>query len=177
MFYLQAHYKSEQDFTREILEAAKKARENIQEKIRKYTCTRKNVRQNDYLVELETQEHLVRFVQNNAFAQKCIHALCDDFNTPKLLATINTMVKNPKEEDVIFLEYLDQKVLKLDLFVMPKNYGENLDVPQEIVCLANQRLEAKKQKDRLEADRIRNQIESKGYVVMDTKDGYELKKK
>jgi cysteinyl-tRNA synthetase len=50
------------------------------------------------------------------------------------------------------------------------------EIPEEITELANKRAEAKKAKDYAEADRIRDEIQSKGYTVKDVPGGYKIEK-
>jgi len=48
------------------------------------------------------------------------------------------------------------------------------NIPQDIIELAEQRLNAKKNKDFATADNLRKQITELGYNVIDTKDGYSI---
>lgn len=50
-------------------------------------------------------------------------------------------------------------------------------IPTEITALAEERMEAKKNKDFARADTIRKQIEDAGYALVDTKEGFGLEKK
>jgi cysteinyl-tRNA synthetase len=50
------------------------------------------------------------------------------------------------------------------------------DIPSEIKKLADQRLEARKNKDWKESDRFRDLIKDKGYSIDDTKEGYIIRK-
>ena len=50
------------------------------------------------------------------------------------------------------------------------------EIPEEITELANKRAEAKKAKDYAEADRIRDEIQSKGYTVKDVPGGFKIEK-
>ena len=54
---------------------------------------------------------------------------------------------------------------------------ETLDIPEEIKNLAELRWEAKLNKDWANADKYRNEIQEKGYVILDAKDGYKIEKK
>ena len=49
--------------------------------------------------------------------------------------------------------------------------------PAQVVALAEQRLEARKNKDWAKSDELRTKLASLGYEVKDSKDGYELIKK
>lgn len=51
------------------------------------------------------------------------------------------------------------------------------DIPKEIKQLAELRWQAKLNKDWMNADILRDEIASKGYVVLDNKDGYRVEKK
>ena len=50
------------------------------------------------------------------------------------------------------------------------------EIPEEIRDLANKRAEAKKAKDYAEADRIRDEIQAKGYTVKDVPGGFKIEK-
>lgn len=50
------------------------------------------------------------------------------------------------------------------------------EAPPEITQLANQRMQAKQEKNYALADELRKQIQEAGYVIKDTPEGFELKK-
>ncbi len=52
---------------------------------------------------------------------------------------------------------------------------KKIDIPKVIIELADKRLEAKKNKDWTESDRLRDEITKKGFVIEDKKEGYRLK--
>lgn len=54
--------------------------------------------------------------------------------------------------------------------------GDLIEVPEEIIALANKRREAKLSKNYALADEIRNEILKKGFTVVDTKEGFTIKK-
>ena len=54
-------------------------------------------------------------------------------------------------------------------------YIESKAIPSDIEAMAQARWEAKKAKDYQTADTLRNQIESKGYVVEDVADGFRVR--
>ena len=47
-------------------------------------------------------------------------------------------------------------------------------LPEEVVKIANERFEARKNKDCAKSDELRNKLAELGYAVKDSKDGYEL---
>jgi len=88
----------------------------------------------------------------------------DNLNTPKLLSSIN---KNLNESHTEYLDdllysifYIDEKFLKLDLLksVQEEINKKTVEAPEEIQRLAQKRLEAKKDKNWTEADKLRQEI-------------------
>jgi len=71
------------------------------------------------------------------------------------------------------LKFLDEKVLKLRLFEKAKQKEE---IPGNIKKLAKERLQAKKEKNFILSDELRKKIHSQGYQILDTKEGYQIKK-
>jgi cysteinyl-tRNA synthetase len=54
---------------------------------------------------------------------------------------------------------------------------EEVAIPENITALAQERIEAKKNKDYSRADSIRKEIEDAGYVLVDTKEGFVIEKR
>ena len=48
------------------------------------------------------------------------------------------------------------------------------DIPESIQALATARWEAKQNKEWAEADRLRAELDEAGYVIKDSKDGFEV---
>ena len=88
-------------------------------------------------------------------------ALDDDFNTPDALAVMH--------------EWRDHDLLRraLDVFGLG-SLAESEAAPAEIVELAERRQQARADRDFGEADRLRGEIESAGWVVRDAGDGFQL---
>ena len=47
-------------------------------------------------------------------------------------------------------------------------------IPEEVVKIANERFEARKNKDWAKSDELRAELAKLGYLVKDSKEGYEL---
>jgi cysteinyl-tRNA synthetase len=88
-------------------------------------------------------------------------ALDDDFNTPEALAVMH--------------EWRDHELLRraLDVFGLA-SLAEQQEAPGNLVSLAERRLEARKGGDFDAADRLRGQIEAKGWEVRDVAEGFQL---
>jgi cysteinyl-tRNA synthetase len=48
------------------------------------------------------------------------------------------------------------------------------DIPKEILEIAEKRFQAKQNKDWNTADKLRDELSSKGYKVVDSKDSYQV---
>ncbi len=156
-FYMLAHYRNFQDFTIELLEQAKHWRHSLIKKLqgRKIIKDKKEF-------------------ENDPVFQQALEALCDDLNTPKLLAILQTALTAGWENIYAIITWLEENFLKLGLF--EPIVEEKIDIPVEVIALADQRIQAKKDKNFALADELRNKITSAWFQVKDTKDGYEITK-
>ena len=64
--------------------------------------------------------------------------------------------------------------LGLELFTVEE---KQIDAPEEIVALARERWEAKQEKDWAKADELRDALLAQGWVIKDSKDGFDLEPK
>ena len=170
LLYYTAHYRNFLDFNETVLEQSKVQRKNLIKKINK--AERIDLIWKDYKEisnELKTNEW-INFLSN------CLDCLLDDLNTPKLLATINSWLKNPAPEIIWVILRLDKQVLRLNLLWEGEKFEWNEEIPEEIVQLANQRLQAKLEKNYTLADELRNQIQSKWYSIKDIPWSFEIEK-
>ena len=160
-FFLNAHYRSKQNFTWEALNGAKEAYNKLKELVRVF---RKQSQRTQLSVEkLKTIDDFGRRFQS---------AIGNDFQIPQALAITWEMVKSniPSMDKLDLLFDFDQ------VFGLKLNEINKLTTPQEIIDLAEKRRQAKTSGDFKHADELRQQINSKGYGTVDTKDGYEIKK-
>ena len=152
---LTAHYRKQLDFTWESLEGSKTARRRLKESAAALAAE---------AAKPNCAEFSARFKE----------ALSDDLNAPSALAVVWDALKSdlPGGAKRAFLEEADS-VLGLDLFKAEAVAA----VPGNVLALVARRTEAKSRKDFSEADRIRKEIESLGYQVLDGKDGSKAVKK
>ena len=100
-------------------------------------------------------------------------AMSDDLNIPLALGVLWKMLKSEeKSNDIFLLAKKFDSVFSLDLGKETKAE----EIPEEILNLANQRKIARENKDYVKSDEIRNLISAKGYTILDTKEGFEIKK-
>ncbi len=161
-FCLNTHYRKKLNFTFGGLEAAKTARKRLIEQLR----THKNAQGAD-------KDAL------KGYCQKFDKAVNDDLNIPLALGVLWTALKEPKSKAVYdFALYADRVLgLKLEQSVNEAQDAPQDIIPQDIQELAERRLRAKQAKNYALADELRNQINSKGYVIVDTPQGYQISKK
>lgn len=150
---LNTHYRKNLNFTFEALDFAATSLK----KLRKLLETHKNAS--------STKEDLSNY--ENEFKE----AINDDLNTPLAISVIWNMLKtNPaKEKYELALKFDEALGLELSEYKEIKE-----EIPEEIINLAEERILAKKNKDYALADKIRDDILNKGYIINDTREGYEI---
>ena len=154
-FYFKAQYTNFLNFTREALTQAKNERLGLIKKI-------KNLIQNqDSFSSIDSD-------LQNKFDQ----ALGDNLNTPKLLTQLHIALSEPHANTLDIVKDLEEKVLKIWLF--SADDSSEISVPDEILALAEQRKQAKADKNYTLADQIRAEILDQWWEIKDTKDGFEL---
>lgn len=175
MMCLQNRYRENFNFTFERLESAMATvtnLDNILKRLKSYTPKNTKVRR-------EFRDML------QASMQKFVTALENDFDTVIALTEVFEMISkvNQDIDDMSFTSKEVDSVIELFkswdavLWVMDWNILEEMNIPAEITSLANERIEAKKNKDYARADEIRKEVESAGYNIIDGKDGPILEKR
>ena len=149
---LSSHYRKGMEFSIESLKSAQTALL----KLRKYRVEDGK----DYEV-------------NQAFRQEFISKISDDLAMPEALAVVWKLMKSDLIVEEKWATLLDMdKVLGLRL-------GETVveeKIPEEIVQLAQQRQQARENKDWAESDRLRELIKSQGYLVEDLVNSCKIRK-
>jgi cysteinyl-tRNA synthetase len=112
-------------------------------------------------------------------------ALREDLNIPQCLGELFTAITpsafcnlSPSEAQVTLREF-DAIIFKTLGLILPMTTSDSSDtttIPTNIQQLAEQRLAAKKQKHFAEADRLREQIRSMGWLIADDRDSFKLEK-
>ncbi len=170
-FILQAHYRSTLDFSNEALQAAQKGMERLLE-----GCSK--------LDKLEPGSESSFDVKD--LSDKCYAAISDDLNTPILIAHlfeglkwINTILAGKaslKEEDLEALKAL-MNTMVFDILGLENSEqtsgGSDQLLDETVNLLLSLRVDAKTNKDWATADKIRNELQNLGFVITDTKDGFE----
>ena len=122
--------------------------------------------------EHKNSENRIEQEKLDKYKADFLDAINDNLNTPLALGIMFSMLKNePKSKDIYNLAIDFDRVFGLKL-----DEEQVVEIPEEIKDLAEKRWQAKKNKDWATADKLREEILNQGYQILDTKDGYEIKK-
>jgi len=153
-FFLQAHYRSKQNFTWDALQAAATGYERLVASI-------SVLGQAPGKVDTE-------------FKNKFLEKINDDFNIAAALAITQEVLKSDLINADKLATILDfDKVLGLNLVSTEK---EIIEIPHDVKKLLDERLLARQNKDWKKSDELRDEILKLGFVVKDTDKGQEIKK-
>jgi cysteinyl-tRNA synthetase len=182
LFYLQTHYSQPIDFSWEVMEGKRNALERIMiflKAVKERECRR------GFPIEANHEKTVSGKELKDEIKKAQIEfeeAMDDDFNTPGAVAALFEIVRicnkvlhdvtyNEKEH-LIALEYAKQTIQKLG-GILGLSFKESPPrLPEEeIKTLVEMRERLRKQKRFKEADRIRRELEEKGIILEDLKDG------
>lgn len=157
-FCLNAQYRKKLNFTFSGLEAAKVSRERLIASLLQHKAA------SNTLNAEKLTEYKIKFEK----------AINDDLNIPLALGILFTLLKEEKCNNIYNLAIEMDKVFGLSLDSMEVPKEKNQDIPQAVIDLAKQRLEAKNAKNYALADELRAKIIELGYNVADTKTSSEI---
>ncbi|MEM3405771.1 MAG: cysteine--tRNA ligase [Candidatus Pacearchaeota archaeon] len=149
-FILRGHYRKPLDFSIEILKNEKNSYKRL-----------KNI-----ISEVKDDGKI-----NKKYLNQFIKAINDDLNTPKALQVLWNLVRDKKANGKYRTIQEIDKVLGLNLLEK-----ERIDVSEDIKKMIEEREKARKEKNFELADKIREKIREKGYIIDDTKEGTKIRK-
>ena len=162
-FCLGGHYRTQLKFSYEALDHAKSARERL----------------NSMVAELKAKAKPESTISEKAESYKdsFFAALFNDLRCPEALAVMWKMLKDNSitEGEKLSLLYSMDKVLGLDLDKVEAKKEEKVGGEEEWK-LVEERKQAKAEKNYQRADEIRKELEERGYIVKDTRQGPILQK-
>ena len=160
-FVLTASYTKQLTFSLDNLRNSKQAYDKLKQTIIK----NKN---SDILITKD-----IKLVQK--YIRNFNNAIEDNLNTPKAMSIMMKVLKDKRlsKYDKLQLVYNFDNIFALDLRSVTK---EKIKITNEIKELLNKRQKAKEMKDYKLADNIREKILSKGFKIIDTKDGVKITK-
>ena len=154
---LSSQYRSESDFSKELLEQAKGALDSWYGALK-----------NAAVAEQETVS--IDEVKSSAFFE----ALCDDLNTPQAISELHSLAKQLNKNPSDTKLYAQIKAYATFLGLLQQDpevwfKGENDDDSARIDALVEARVQAKLTKNWARADEIRDQLKAEGIELLDTK--------
>ena len=160
LFYLSAHYSKPQNFTFDALNSAKESYNNLKKLMLKH---KKGTNPTPKTIIEEYKTKFSTFV-------------ADDVNTPLALSVMWDALKNNSDSKDIYNLMLDfDKFLGLK---MNEFEEEKIEIPTNIIAIAEERKQARLNKDYATSDLLRDKILSLGYAILDKpKNEYEILKK
>ena len=155
LLFYQAHYRQQMNFTWEAMKAAQEAYKKLGEFIVAHPNPAEKISE-----------------KAKSYQQKFTDFISNDLQMPQAVTTMWEMLKsNISDEEKTYLLFDFDSVLQLDLRYSKKEY-----IPEDVIKLAQEREQKRKEKDFIESDRLRKEIEQKGYSIKDISTGFSLKK-
>ncbi len=158
MFNFTSNYKTPINFTFEAMDSAKIALNRLKEGYITHNNGTDNV----------SEETI------HEFDQRFLEAINDNLNMPQAMSIVWEVVKyqNKSKKLAELLKKFD-KVLGLDI---DKTNTASIMIPEKIIKLAEERNDARKNKQWQKSDDLRDEIMKLGYQIKDTTKGYEITK-
>ena len=150
-------YRNKLNFTWEGIEASSKSLERLRNgyQVNKNGTDTLNEEDKKELERLENEFH---------------KAINDDMNMPLAMSFVWEVIKYPKKSPKI-AELLLKFDTVLGIKIDKEENNEEIEIPEDVLQLVEERKQARQEKNWAESDRLRDLIKEKGYEVKDTKDG------
>lgn len=145
---LQTHYRKPMEYSEEAMKSAQNGLEHLYNQVNDLGAEKGEI--------------------NDDFKDKFLQVINDDLNMPQALAVVQELLKSDLSKQDKLATVLDfDNVLGLKL-------GEKEIIPEEIIKIADERLKARQNKDWETSDRLRKEIEKRGFNIKDVGDSYLL---
>jgi cysteinyl-tRNA synthetase len=198
-FMLSAHYRSQLNFSEELMEAAKNSLERILTAVDKLNDLEKILEKSSEDIELDkladnaekfefkvntdklSNEENINVELVKTLVQKYEASMEDDFNTADAISFIFEIVKlsnstTNTDSTALYVRYLKDTIENLCYLLGIKTEKKEEILEAEILELIQKRNDARKAKDFALADKIRNELLDKGIVIEDTREGVKWRK-
>jgi cysteinyl-tRNA synthetase len=174
------HYRKDFNFTKNGIHAMskhiQKAR-NMYKKVSEFECDKNDTRRYEQQSP-EVRQSFFKDIDNHKLSFE--NDMKDDLNTPHAfteflaflvsIENMNTFIEAQKSQILDFFHFVS------DVFGVDFRFQEII-IPQEIIDLAEKRIQARKEKDYALSDILRDKIAEKGFLVQDkTQETYDISK-
>ncbi|MFT8314822.1 MAG: cysteine--tRNA ligase [Clostridium sp.] len=173
---LSAHYRTQLNYSPELLESDRSALERLYNSI--YNL--ENLLEKTNIDKLKDEEKV--YLDNlNSYRDKYIEKMEDDFNTADAISVIFDLVRDinsnlgiESSKEIIETSLNLIRELGKPLGILQKSTKINLE--KEIEKLIEERQKARKEKNFALSDKIRDDLKAKGIILLDTPEGVRWKK-
>lgn len=157
-FTYSSHYRNKLNFTWNAIKSAKNSLNKLRDMIALHKDVNKKIDKNII----------------SKYEEQFLDAINDDMNMPVAISIVWEIAKE-KEKSNDFYELIKKfdSVLSLDL---DKNDKEDINIPEDIKLILNERKDARENKNFAKSDELRDKLKELGYIVKDTKDGQIIEK-
>ena len=157
-FTYSSHYRNKLNFTWDAIKSAKNSLNKLRDMIALHKDVNKKIDKNII----------------SKYEEQFLDAINDDMNMPVAISIVWEIAKE-KEKSNDFYELIKKfdSVLSLDL---DKNDKEDINIPEDIKLILNERKDARENKNFAKSDELRDKLKELGYIVKDTKDGQIIEK-
>lgn len=173
---LSGHYRIQLNFSKDLLDSAKASIERLYNAIGNLENLISEVK-----VEKMTEEEMKYLESLDAYRQRYIEKMDDDFNTADAISVLFDLIRDINSNiGVNSSKELCEKVLELirelglPLGILQKTTKGDLEA--EVEALIAKRQQARKDKNFALADKIRDDLKAKGIELLDTPQGVRWKK-
>lgn len=168
--FLQTHYRQESNFTWNALTAAQNALNQLRTTL---LVIRSQTKESE-----RTMLSSEKLKRTDELRRRFKDVIRLDLNTPQALAVLWEILKsNIPAGDKYDVVMIADEILGLGLQHLLETEPQTVAVPQEIMLLMSKRTSLRSAGKYSEADKVRVQIEEKGFVVIDTPEGSTMRKK
>ncbi|HEY5561634.1 MAG TPA: cysteine--tRNA ligase [Clostridiaceae bacterium] len=171
LFMLSAHYRTQLNFSLELLDSAKVAYERLNNALSNLV----NLLEESEVEDLKEEE--TSYIKKlDIFKEKYIERMDDDFNTSDAISVIFDLVKDTNTNIKV---NSSKKLIEACIFLI-REMGEPLGILQqslkvsleeEVNELIKQRTQARLDKNWALSDKIRNDLKARGIILEDTPQG------
>ena len=161
LFCFSSHYRNKLNFTFDGVKASQVSLNRLRDGYLKHKNGNANIEENKI----------------NEYEQKFHEAINDDLNMPLALSVVWEVIRetDKSKEYAKLIEKFDT-VLGLDLKNSEKYIKIDLEIPENVKRLLEERKKARQEKNWAKSDEIRDKIKELGYAVKDTANGMEIEK-
>ena len=175
-FMLSAHYRSPLNFSAELMESAASALERIRNAVDNLEFLKKNAVDRELMAD---EQELAKQIEE--FENKFDEAMDDDLNTADAISAVFELVRTVNagisaESAAKLVEKAENSIVALCDVLGIKAKVEQEVLASDIEALIEERQAARKAKNFARADEIRDQLQSMGIVLLDTREGVKWKK-